>query len=112
MNLDFFLQDFRRWFIPYCHASLSKIPPIETFSENPDLFLSTADLLEFAVDFISDSDDFIKTLDGVSELLKAPNAKDIRVFHGRYEGFELISRDVVFKRYCDRIAAIEKTIHF
>ncbi len=107
-ELDFFLQDFKRWFAPFCRASLNKIPSNETFLDNPDLFLSTADLLEFAVDYIPNDDAFIRTLEGVSALLKSPKAIEIRVFHGRYEGFDLITREVIFKRYCDRIASVEQ----
>lgn len=105
-ELDFFFEDFCRWFIPYCRASLDKIPAIETFKENPDLFLSTADLLEFAVDYISEDEKFVEVLNGVANLLKEPKAVEIRVFHGRYEGFDLVSRDVIFQRYCDRIEKI------
>lgn len=106
--LDEFSQDFERWFVPYCLVSLEKIPALDTFSENPDLFLSTADLLEFAVDYVPDNDKFQEVLQGVSKLLSEPKAKEIRVFHGRYEGFDLVSRDVIFQRYCDRIDKIEK----
>ena len=107
-ELDFFVQDFDRWFAPYCRASLDKIPPISAFTENPDLFLSTADLLEFAVDYIPEDERFVEILDGVSKLLKAPRAVEIRVFHGRFEGFVEVSRDVIFKRYCERIEKIDQ----
>ena len=107
-ELDFFLQDFGRWFAPYCRASLDKLPATETFFSNPDLFLSTADLLEFAVEYIPEDEKFIEVLDGVTALLEEPSAVDIRVFHARHEGSDLISRDEVFKRYCDRIEQIQQ----
>ncbi len=107
-ELDFFLQDFSRWLAPYCRASLEKLPPVDTFASNPDLFLSAADLLEFAVEFIPDDEKFVEVLNGIERLIQEPKAVEIRVFHGRYEGMDLVSRDVIFKRYCDRIARISE----
>ncbi|MBQ9371489.1 MAG: hypothetical protein IJU03_04800 [Thermoguttaceae bacterium] len=105
-ELDLFYADFDRWFAPYCQASLSKLPPFEEFAKSPDLFLTTADLLEFALRYIPDAPEFVAALEGVQELLRAPKAVEIRVFHGRYEGFELVPRDVIFARYCARIDAV------
>ncbi len=107
-EFDVFFADFERWFAPYCRASLDKIPPIEEFVSEPDYFLTTANLLEFAVDYIPSDEKFISTLNGIVELLKAPKAVEIRVFHGRYEGFNLVSRDEIFQRYCTRIENIVK----
>ncbi|MBR4751353.1 MAG: hypothetical protein IK077_06305 [Thermoguttaceae bacterium] len=105
-RFDAFLADFDRWFAPYCRASLDKLPPLETYVKEPDVFLAAADLLEFAVDFIPNDEKFISVLDGVSELIKAPKAVEIRVFHGRYEGFNLVPRDEIFARYCRRIEGV------
>ena len=114
-ELDLFYEDFKAWFAPYCAASLSKLPEIAEFVKNPDLFLTTADLLEFAVDYIPENPRFLATLNGVQELLRAPKAVEIRVFHGRFEGFEERSREEIFARYCRRIETVaqkaaEKTI--
>lgn len=105
-EFDEFFVDFNRWFAPYCRASLDKLPPLENFVAEPDAFLAAADLLEFAVEYIPNDEKFVSTLNGVSELLKAPKAVEIRVFHGRYEGFNLITRDEIFARYCKRIEAV------
>ena len=105
-ELDAFFDDFCRWFAPYCRASLDKLPPLSEFTKEPDVFLTTADLLEFAVDYIPNDSKFHEVLTGVEELIKAPKAVEIRVFHGRFEGDELVSRDVIFARYCARIQKI------
>lgn len=105
-QFDLFFTDFNRWFVPYCRASLEKLPELETFSQAPDSFLVTADLLEFAVNYIPSDEKFISILNGVVELIQKPKAVEIRVFHGRYEGFNLISRDEIFARYCARIEKV------
>lgn len=105
-EFDLFYADFERWFTPYCQAALLKLPLFEDFLKTPDLFITTADLLEFAVRHIPDDPGFVAALEGVRELISEPKAVEIRVFHGRYEGFDLVSRDVIFARYCARIQAI------
>lgn len=107
-ELDAFFWDFNRWFVPYCRASLDKLPPLDAYIQEPDAFLVTADLLEFAVDYIPNDEKFIARLNGVAELLKAPKANEIRVFHGRFEGMTLVSRDEIFARYCSRIESVIK----
>lgn len=107
-KFDLFLADFDRWFAPYCRASFEKLPPLDTYLAEPDAFLTTADLLEFAVDYIPNDEKFLSALNGVTELLKAPKAVEIRVFHGRYKGFEFVSRDEVFAQYCKRIEDVTR----
>ncbi|MDO5309544.1 MAG: hypothetical protein Q4G03_08665 [Planctomycetia bacterium] len=105
-ELEAFWEDFSQWFAPYCRASLTKLPSTSEFVKQPDNFLIAANLLEFAVNYIPDEELFTKTLEGIQELLQSPKAVEIRVFHGRFEGYDLLSRDVIFARYCARIAAV------
>lgn len=107
-ELDLFLADFSRWMKPFCRASFAKLPTTQEFKKNPDLFLTAADLLEFAVDYIPNDDAFAATVDGILALLDEPKAIEIRVFHGRYEGksYVLTPRETIFQRYRDRIEAV------
>ncbi|MCF0234535.1 MAG: hypothetical protein HUK22_06095, partial [Thermoguttaceae bacterium] len=110
VDLTEFFADFSRWMKPFCLASLAKIPSLDEFTKSPDYFLTTADLLEFAADYIADDAKFIGMAEGILKLLDAPKAVEIRVFHGRYEGssFKETSREVIFARYRARVEALVK----
>jgi len=107
-ELELFFADFTRWMKPFCRASLDKLPPTETFAKEPDNFLVAADLIDFAIPYLPGDAKLVATLDGILAALDAPNALEIRVFHGRYEGDKLTPREEIFARYRARIEALKK----
>lgn len=107
-ELELFFADFTRWMKPFCRASLDKLPPVETFAEEPDNFLIAADLIDFAIPYLPGDEKLAATLDGVSTALNDPKAMELRVFQGRYEGDKQTTREEIFARYRARIEALKE----